>query len=247
VNHCARLRAVAHGGQVLISNVTAELVRESPPAIPELSELGEYQLKDLQRPERIWQLTHPELQADFPPLASVTSRLENLPTQLSSFVGRDQAIVELRRRRLGVRLLTLTGGGGIGKTRLALTVAQAAVPDYADGVWFVELATLVDPGMVPQAVAAVLGVPEERGRALLGTLLASLEHRHALLLLDNCEHLVQPVAELAEALLRGCAVARVLPFSPPAASRSGPQVRRRGRCYPCPCQAHSTRGRRGRR
>jgi class 3 adenylate cyclase len=129
VNHCARLRAAAHGGQVLVSTVTADLVREALAADVGLQDLGEYQLKDLERSEHIWQLVHPELRAEFPPLALRSPGQHNLQHQLSSFVGREQAADELRHLLVSARLLTLTGTGGIGKTRLALAVAESVLPN----------------------------------------------------------------------------------------------------------------------
>jgi predicted ATPase/class 3 adenylate cyclase len=213
VNHCARLRAVAHGGQVVVSAVTADLVREAPPADWDLRNLGDYHLKDLQESERIWQVVDPKLQADFPPLMSVNRRRDNLPTQLSSFVGRQRALVELRRLLRSSRLLTLTGPGGIGKTRLALALADSVLADYVDGVWLVELAALQDPSLAPNAVAAALGMQEETHSVLQETLIGNLQHRRVLLVLDNCEHLVQACAELTEALLRACPNVRVLATS----------------------------------
>jgi predicted ATPase/class 3 adenylate cyclase len=213
VNHCARLRAAAHGGQVVVSAVTADLMREAPRADWHLRDLGEHHLKDLQKPERIWQVVHPKLQADFPPLTFMNRRRDNLPTQLSSFIGRQRSLVELRRLLLSGRLLTLTGPGGIGKTRLALALADSVLPDYADGVWLVELAALQDPSLVPNAVATALSVQEETHSLLQETLIGSLQHRRVLLVLDNCEHLVQACAELAEALLRACPYVRVLATS----------------------------------
>jgi predicted ATPase/class 3 adenylate cyclase len=214
VNHCARLRAVAHGRQVIVSAVTADLVREAPPADWNLRDLGEYQLKDLQELERIWQVVHPKLQADFPPLTSMSRKRDNLPTQLNSFIGREDQLIELRRLLLGGRLLTLTGPGGIGKTRLALALADSVLPDYADGVWVIELAALHDPSLVPNAVAAALGVHEETVHSVLQeTVIGSLRHRRVLLVLDNCEHLVQACAELAEVLLRACPNVRILATS----------------------------------
>jgi len=204
VNHCARLRAVAHGGQVLVSAVTADLVRESLSAGLSLRDLGEHQLKDLDRPERIWQLLHPELPGDFPPLMSVRLPRHNLPHQLSSFVGREQQIVELGDLLGRTRLLTLTGLGGIGKTRLATQLAAALIGNYSDGVWLVRLDAFADPSLVPTAIASVLGVREQPGRSLLEVLADAVGSRDLLLVLDNCEHLIRPCAECAEALLEAC-------------------------------------------
>jgi predicted ATPase/class 3 adenylate cyclase len=205
VNHCARLRSVAHGGQVLLSAVSADVVREALSAQVSLRDLGLHHLKDLVQPERVWQLVHPKLPVEFPPLTSRTSsKHHNLPNQLSSFVGRAREIDELCGLLAGLRLLTLTGPGGIGKTRLALRVASAVQADYADGVWLVRLEALADPDLVPAAVASVLNVREMPGRALIETLADAIGARQLLLVLDNCEHVIQPCAELAEALLQTC-------------------------------------------
>jgi predicted ATPase len=213
VNHCARLRAVAHGGQVVVSAVTADLVREALPTEVRLRDLGVHQLKDLDQPEKVWQLVHPKLCADFPPLTSPSARRHNLPNQLSSFVGRDQAIVELRGLLDSTRLLTLTGPGGVGKTRLALRVAAEALQNYADGVWLVRLDALADPNLVPAAVASVLDVGEQPGRLLLESIGDAVGSRHLLLVLDNCEHLLESCADLAKWLLQGCPQLQVLATS----------------------------------
>jgi len=201
VNHCARLRAAAHPGQVLVSTVTADLVREALASDVGLQDLGEHQLKDLERPEHIWQLMHPELPADFPPLLLENPGNHNLQHQLSSLVGREQAVDELRRLLVSARLLTLTGPGGIGKTRLALGVAEIVLPDYTDGVWLVELAPLSDPALVPATVAATLGV-RESNRPLTDQLTDVLRSKAMLLVLDNCEHVISACAELCRCLLQ---------------------------------------------
>src|SRR5207248_897022 len=131
-----------------------------------LRELGVHRLKDLQRAEAILQLVHPELAAEFPPLRSLEAFAHNLPVQLTSFIGREAEMAEVKRLLPTTHLLTLTGAGGCGKTRLALQVAADLSGEYADGVWLVELASLSDPGLVPQSVASVLGVREEPGRPL---------------------------------------------------------------------------------
>ncbi|MBV9596540.1 MAG: tetratricopeptide repeat protein [Chloroflexi bacterium] len=201
VNHAARLRAAAHGGQVLISTVTADLVREALASDLGLQDLGEHQLKDLERPEHIWQLVHPELQADYPPLSVESPSNHNLQHQLSSFVGRDRAIDEVRHLLVSARLVTLTGPGGIGKTRLALAVAHSVLADYTDGVWLVELALLSDAALVPVTVAATLGVRESQ-RALVDQLTEVLRSKSMLLVLDNCEHVIGACAELCQRLLQ---------------------------------------------
>ncbi len=197
-----RLMAAAHGGQILLSNASAELVRGGLPANASLRDLGEHRLKNLLSPEHIWQLLAPHIPADFPPVTSLNSLPNNLPVQLTSFVGRQAEISQVRSLMGTHRLITLTGTGGTGKTRLALQVAAEVLDSYKDGVWLVELGPLSDPALVPNAVASVLGVREQPGRPLMATLLDWLRDRELLLLLDNCEHLILACAEFAEAVLR---------------------------------------------
>jgi predicted ATPase/class 3 adenylate cyclase len=204
VIRCARLRAAAHGGQVVLSQATCEQVGAALPPGVRFRELGVHRLKDLQLPVRIFQLEHPALPADFPPLRSLEAFAHNLPVQLTSFIGREAQIAEAKRLLETARLLTLVGAGGCGKTRLSLQIAADLVDDYADGVWLVELAPLSDPEGVPQVVATTLGVREEPGRSLMTALADYLRPRTLLLLLDNCEHLIQACARHAEALLRSC-------------------------------------------
>ena len=210
VNRCARLRALACGGQTLLSHLTYGLVCDAPPEGVRLQDLGTHRLKDLSRPERIYQALPPGLPADFPPLPSLDSRLTNLPAQMTTFIGREAAMNDVRRLLASHRLLTLTGPGGSGKTRLALQVAAEVVEEYPDGVWLVELAVLSDPLLLPQAVAQVLGVREEPGQTLPQTLARSLESKALLLVLDNCEHLLPACQGLAETLLHACPRLRLL-------------------------------------
>jgi predicted ATPase/class 3 adenylate cyclase/DNA-binding CsgD family transcriptional regulator len=210
---CARLMGTAHGGQVVLSGPAAALVRDTLAEGASLRDLGEHRLKDLAAPERVFQLGHPELPADFPPLRSLDTLPNNLPLQLTSFVGRARELAAVGEALAAHRLLTLTGPGGTGKTRLALQAAAEVGPAYPDGVWLVELATLADPALVPQAVAAAVGVREEPGRPLTATLADALRPKRTLLLLDNCEHLLDASARLADALLRACPDLRVLATS----------------------------------
>jgi predicted ATPase/class 3 adenylate cyclase/DNA-binding SARP family transcriptional activator len=216
LNRVARILKAGHGGQVLLSLATEQLAGDHLPDGASLRDLGEHRLKDLARPERIFQLLHPDLPADFPPLRSLAAFAHNLPVPLTSFVGREEQIAEVERLLPTTHLLTLTGAGGCGKTRLALQVAADLVEQYADGVWLVELAALSDPGLVRQTVASALGVREESGRPLAATLTDYLRSRSLLLVLDNCEHLLSACAGLAEELLRGCPGLRIL-----ATSREG--------------------------
>jgi predicted ATPase/class 3 adenylate cyclase len=213
VNKCARLRAVAHGGQSLLSATTCHLVQDGLPADVTLRDLGFHRLKDLQRPEQVYQILHPALPTDFPPLNSLDTLPNNLPIQLTRFIGREAEIREVRERLATSALVTLTGAGGCGKTRLALQVAADVLSDYPDGVWMVDLAALGEPALVPQSVAAALGVREEPGRPLTEALRASLKSKRLLLLLDNCEHVVAACAILVGDLLRSCPGLRVLATS----------------------------------
>jgi predicted ATPase/class 3 adenylate cyclase/tetratricopeptide (TPR) repeat protein len=223
INRCARLRAIGSGGQTLLSQATCELVSAQLPPGAGLRDLGRHRLKDLQRPEQVFELVHPDLPADFPPLKSLESLPNNLPLQTTRFIGREEALARLGALLGGsstdagagseARLVTLTGMGGCGKTRLALQVAADLLEEYPDGVWFVDLAALADPALVPDSVAAVVGVREEPGRPLMETLAESLRDRTVLLILDNCEHLVGACATLAEALLRHGTRLRILATS----------------------------------
>jgi predicted ATPase/class 3 adenylate cyclase len=221
VNRCARLRKVAHGGQVLVSQATAQRVQNTLPGEIVLRDLGAHRLKDLQHPEHIFQLLHPHLPAEFPPIRSLDALPNNLPRQLTSFIGRQQEMADVKRLLATTCLLTLTGAGGCGKTRLALQVAADLVEEYTDGVWLVELALVSDGALLPQRVASALGVREEPGRPLMATLLDYFHSRELLLILDNCEHLVEACAQLAEGLLRACPGLRVLASSREALGIAG--------------------------
>ena len=210
VNRAARIMSAAHGGQVLLSEAVAALVGGRLPADTSLRGLGRVRLRDLAQPEQVHQLLHPALEAQFPPLRSLDSTPNNLPQQPSSFVGRHGAIAELRELLGRHRLLTLTGPGGIGKTRLALQLAADVLDDYADGVWLVELASLSDPDLVPQTVARSLGVAERPGAPAVAAIADFLATRRAVLILDNCEHVADACAALADTLLRGAAHLRIL-------------------------------------
>jgi predicted ATPase/class 3 adenylate cyclase len=210
---CARLMATAHGGQAVVSGAVAVLVEDALPAGTALRDLGEHRLKDLARPERIFQLLHLDLPVSFPPLRSLDALPHNLPLQVTSFVGRERELADVRRLLGATRLLTLTGPGGTGKTRLALQAAADVLEQYPDGVWLTELGALADPELVPQAAGAAAGVREEPGRPLLATLTDALRPKRLLLVLDNCEHLLDACARLADALLRACPQVRILATS----------------------------------
>jgi predicted ATPase/class 3 adenylate cyclase len=202
VNRAARIMSVAHGGQVLLSQAVAALVGDRLPDGVSLRDLGSVRLRDLANPERVYQVVHPQLRQDFPALRSLEARPNNLPQQVSSFVGREREVAEAKKHLSETRLLTLLGIGGLGKTRLSLQVAAEVLDDYPDGVWFVDLAPMTDERLVPQAVASVLGVKEEAGRPVLEALVKYVSDRKLLLILDNCEHLLHACAELSAQLLQ---------------------------------------------
>jgi predicted ATPase/class 3 adenylate cyclase len=211
-----RLAAAAHGGQVLLSQATADRCRDALPEHAVLRELGLYRLKDLRAPERIFQLLHPALPAEFPPLRSLEAFAHNLPRPATSFIGRQREIAAVTRLLAESRLLTLTGTGGCGKTRLALEVASRQVDAYPEGVWWAPLERVADPALVAQAVGAAMGVPVVEGAAALDALADALRPRALLLVLDNCEHLLTGAAALVETLLLACPYLTVL-----ATSREG--------------------------
>jgi predicted ATPase len=213
VNRCARLTATAHGGQVLVSEATYALVHDDAPADVSFVDLGEHRLKDLARSEHIHQVAHPDLHADFPPLRSLGTFPNNLPAALSSFIGRTHELAAVQEALGRSRLVTLTGAGGAGKTRLALQVAADRVERHPDGVWLVDLAGLSDPNLVAQAAVAALGIPELPDRPALGALTGYLASRDMLIVLDNCEHLIAASAELVEGVLRAARNVRFIATS----------------------------------
>ncbi len=221
VHRAARIAAVGHGGQILLSETVALLAGGDLPPGVSLRDLGSHRLKDLREPEHLFQVMHPDLPTDFPPLKSVDVLPNNLPRQLTSFIRRDREMAEIKQLLSATCLLTLTGAGGSGKTRLALQVGADLLELYADGVWFVDLAGLAEPVLVPQAVASALSVHEQPGRALTETLVDSLRPKSLLLLLDNCEHLLATCAHLNDALLRACPNLRILATSREALGIAG--------------------------
>lgn len=205
VNRTARIRDLAHGGQTVLSGTTHDLVVDRLPGGMWLTDLGTHRLRDLPRPERVLQLCHPDLPNEFPPLRTAKSvGAPRLPTHLTTFVGRDTDMREIPRILEANRLATLTGAGGVGKSRLAVQIASRMASGFGDGVWLVDLAPVTDAGAVPVAVARVLGLPDQLGRSTEDTVLEFLATRQAMVILDNCEHLLDASAGLATAILGDC-------------------------------------------
>jgi predicted ATPase/DNA-binding CsgD family transcriptional regulator len=213
LNRCARLRSLAHGGQTLVSRATYELVADGLPQDTSLRPLGEVRLRDLERAEEIYELGHPELPSGFPPLRSLNSVANSFPVQLSSFVGRGRELAEVERLLAEHRLLTLTGAGGCGKTRLALQAASETLERFPDGAWWVDLAPLDEHHLVGAAIAEALGVRPLPGMTELEACAGYLASRKALLVLDNCEHLLEACADAIESLLKAAPEAVVLATS----------------------------------
>lgn len=197
----ARLRAVAHGGQTVLSRATAELVSDALPEGVALADLGSHRLRDLTRAEQVFQVTHPDLPAAFPPLRSLDRVANNLPAQLTSFIGREAELAQVDRLLAQVRLLTLTGVGGCGKTRLAAHAAASVAESFPAGVWWVELAPLGPGSAVSTAALSALGLREQPSRSAIDQLADHFGAGRALVVADNCEHLLDSVVELVEPLL----------------------------------------------
>ena len=197
INRCARVRAAAHGGQVLLTKTTRDLVQGRLGGGFGLNRLGEFRLRDLAEPELIFQLTHADLTGDFPPIHTVAERIGNLPLQVSSFIGRARQLEQTAAALGEARLVTLTGPGGVGKTRLALQAAGQLSPRFGDGAWLCELAPIRDPAGVDDAVAAVFSVTARAGQTTREALVEFLRSKQLLLVLDNCEHLLDGAAALA--------------------------------------------------
>jgi class 3 adenylate cyclase len=213
LNRIARLVSIGHGGQILISGATAKLLQDAVTPDSILRDLGAHRLKDLARPEHVYQLAAPDLLDKFPALRSLDYLPNNLPQQLTSFVGRAGVDAEIKALLKEHRLITLIGAGGVGKTRCAIQTGAELLDRFADGVWIVELAPISDPSLVATAIAHVLGVREVRDEDLLTTLTTHLEQRQLLLILDSCEHVIGEMRRIAAAILRACSGVCILATS----------------------------------
>ena len=211
LNRAARVMAAGHGGQILVADSTAVLLSGV-----DLLDLGPRRLRDVSNPITVFQLRAPGLRIEFPPLRALDTSPGNLRPAASSFIGRESELDEVQAAVNAHRLVTLTGVGGVGKTRLATEVAAQLADDFPDGVWVFELAPVTDPATVPDAVAAALGVTQQPGKTVSESVAAALEGRVRLLVIDNCEHVLDAAADLTEAILAQSATVKVL-----ATSREG--------------------------
>jgi predicted ATPase/class 3 adenylate cyclase len=214
LNRAARVMAAGHGGQILLADSTASLLSGV-----DLIDLGPRRLRDLPTPVQVFQVQAPGLRTEFPALRALDVSPGNLRPALTSFIGRESELDEVQAAVKAHRLVTLTGVGGVGKTRLAVEVAARLADEFPDGVWFFELAAVTDPAAVPDAVAAVLGITQQPGKTVSESVAAALEGRLRLLVIDNCEHVRDAAADLVEAILTLSATVKVL-----ATSREGLEV-----------------------
>ncbi len=221
LNRAARVMSAGHGGQILLSQEAADLVIRNLNGNASLVDLGEHHLKGLQRPEHLYQVLAPGLQQQFPPLTSGIIHPNNLPVQLTSFIGRKKQIAEIRKALSTNRLVTLTGSGGTGKTRLALEVAARELEKFPEGAWLVELAPVTDPELVLATTLTAFGLREQPGQTALHLLLGYLRPKTLLILLDNCEHLIEVSAQLVRDVLLAAPKVRFLATSREALGVSG--------------------------
>ena len=225
LNRIARLLAIGHGGQVLLSGKAAESVEAMPQGVS-FKDLGEHRLKDLTASEHVFQLVAPGLVVDFPKLRSLSVLSNNLPLQLASLVGREADVIEIKALLEQSRLVTLIGSGGVGKTRCALQVGAETLDGFADGVWFVDLAPLHDPLLVPNVIASIFDVQETPSQPMRDALINYFKHKHLALIVDNCEHLVVEAAKTVGAILRDCPNVSILATSREALGLAGEAVYR---------------------
>ena len=219
INRAVRTMAAAHGGQIIVAASTAAIADGVA-----LDDLGEFRLRDLSQPQRLFQVKAEGLKASFPPLRTLDSLPGNLPAQATSFLGRDSDLAEVRKLLREARLLTLTGVGGVGKTRLAVQAAADAAATYKDGAWLIELAGIADPGAIGHAVAAVLGIAQQQGKTIEESIATALAGRQILVVLDNCEHLIEASAALADLLLTNCKDVSLLATSREALMVDGERI-----------------------
>jgi predicted ATPase/class 3 adenylate cyclase/DNA-binding CsgD family transcriptional regulator len=206
INRTARLRDLGHGGQTLLSGATESMIVDHLPDDAWLNDLGSHPLRDLPRPERVVQLCHPDIRNEFSPLRTTKAPVvQHFPTQLTSFVGREAQMKDVRQMLADNRLVTLTGAGGAGKTRMAIQVGGQVSSDFRDGAWYVDLAPIADPDSVPITVSRALGLPDQPGRSTMDSIVKFIDDREIFVVLDNCEHVLDASAKLVIVLLDSCA------------------------------------------
>ena len=216
-----RIMSVGHGGQILLSQSTHDLIKDALPDGTQLRDMGERRLKDIVRPEHLYQVVVPDLPSEFPPLTALDTINHNLPAQLTSFIGREEEIAEARQALASARLLTLIGPGGTGKTRLSLQAAAEQLPEFKHGVWLIELAQLADGAYILSSIASTFHLRELRGVPLIDTVTDYLRGKQLLLVLDNCEHLIATCARLSDHFLHACPELKILASSREALGISG--------------------------
>ena len=221
LNRVARVMSAGHGGQTLLTAEVAERVHGQMPAGVALRDLGRHRMKGLTQPEHLFQVLAPDLRTDFPPLQSQSASLNNLPVELTSFVGREVEVAEVKQLLSASRLVTLTGSGGCGKTRLSIQVAGELGNRYSDGVYFTDLAPVADPALVSQTLLSSYHLREDSRRNALDVLIDYLRSKNILLVMDNCEHLIEACAQVSEALLQACPELRILTTSREALGIAG--------------------------
>jgi predicted ATPase/class 3 adenylate cyclase len=224
VNRVARLMSIGHGGQILLSEATRALVHAEVPEDIQLHDLGPHRLKDLERPERVWVVTGADFPSDFPPLNSLDLLPNNLPQQLSSFYGREQELKEVKDLLKEHRLITLHGSGGIGKTRLALQSGADVLEEYHEGVWFADLSAVHWPEIVASVVSKALSVGQSENRSIEESIVTWLRRKNLLLILDNCEHVLDDAAKLTKVILEQCPKVSILVTSRQPLGLGGEQV-----------------------
>ena len=221
-----RIMSVGHGGQILLSQITYDLVKDKPYGGTELRDMGERRLKDIFKTEHIYQVVTPDLISEFPPLTTIEILNHNLPAQLTSFIGRERELDEARELLSSTRILTFIGPGGTGKTRLSLQVAAEQFSEFKDGVWLIELAPLVNSTYIISTIASTFKLREAQGIPLIDIVTNYLRGKQLLLILDNCEHLIEACAKISDELLHNCPNLKIIASSREALGIDGETVYR---------------------
>jgi predicted ATPase/class 3 adenylate cyclase len=216
-----RIMSAGHGGQILLSQTAHNSIKGGLPAQLQFRDMGKQRLKDVQQLEHLYQVSIPDLPSEFPPLKTLEIVNNNLPSQLTSFIGREKEIHEIQELVAANRIVTLTGSGGAGKTRLSLQVGNNCLSQFSGGVWIAELAPVTDPSLIPQTLLSIFGLREDRHREIVDVLIEHLRTKSLLLLLDNCEHMIEACAQISEALVRACPKLKILASSREALGIAG--------------------------